>query len=239
MASDLLRSSLLKPVGSRKTVQDQVYDQLRDALMSGAFEARATFTIASLADRFQTSHMPVREALRRLASESALRIATQGTAFVPDITLAELADITRARVIIEGATAEIAAARMGQADIAELERILAIHVATGTTGDITAMVAANRGFHFYIYDRAGSPVLMSQIENLWLRSGPYVRFLSDKMAALLKSEYKEGFVLHHAEMLDALRAGDPLAFRQAMEADIKETEHLLRDFLSSPGAIDA
>lgn len=222
----------LKPVGSRKTVQDQVYDQLRDALMSGLFEARATFTISSLAERFQTSHMPVREALRRLAAENALRIAAQGTAFVPDIAAGELADISRARVIVEGATAEMAAKRMGQSDLVELERILSQHVATGTTGDIAAMVAANRAFHFHIYAAAGSPVLMSQIENLWLRSGPYVRFLSDRMADLLRSDYADGFVQHHNEMLAALRAADPRAFRRAMENDIRETERLLNEFLT-------
>ena len=92
----------LKPVATRKTVQDQVYEQLREALMSGAFQARDSFTIASLADRFQTSHMPVREALRRLAAENALRIAPSGTAFVPDLSRGELDDISRARVIIEG-----------------------------------------------------------------------------------------------------------------------------------------
>ncbi len=221
----------LKPVASRRTVQDQVYEQLRDALMSGAFEARETFTIASLSERFQTSHMPVREALRRLAAENALRIAASGTAFVPDLSREELEDITRARIIIECATADLAMQNLSKADLATLRALIDVHCETGISGDTVAMAAANRNFHFHIYAAAQSPVLMSHIENLWLRSGPYVRFLSDRMADLLKTDYRSGFTLHHEQMLDALHKGDADAFRRAVEADIAATQHLLHQFM--------
>ena len=226
----------LKPVATRKTVQDQVYEQLREALMSGAFQARDSFTIASLADRFQTSHMPVREALRRLAAENALRIAPSGTAFVPDLSRGELDDISRARVIIEGAAAELAAPNLSAADRAALAGLSAEHRQTGSSGDSVAMAAANRRFHFHIYAAARSPILMSHIENLWLRSGPYVRFLSDRMGSLLQTDYKGEFTQHHEAMLEALDRGDLPAFRAAIEADIAATQDLLHRFLDDKAA---
>lgn len=221
----------LKPVSSRKTVHDLVYEQLRDALMSGVFEALEPFTITALSERFQTSHMPVREALRRLASENALQISTSGTAYVPGITAIELVDITRARIIVEGAVAELAAPLMDNGDIAELERILEWHHAAGRRADSSEMTAANRAFHFHIYRAAGSPVLLSQIENLWLRSGPYVRFLSDKMGDLLKTEHEAGLTRHHAAMIKALKDKDWVAFRNACEKDITTSRDLLLQFL--------
>nr|WP_272874525.1 GntR family transcriptional regulator [Paracoccus shandongensis] len=226
----------MKPVATRKTVQDQVYEQLREALMSGAFQARDSFTIASLSDRFQTSHMPVREALRRLAAENALRIAPSGTAFVPDLSREELDDISRARVIIEGAAAELAAPNLTGADQAALAALIAEHRATGISGDIVAMAAVNRRFHFHIYAAARSPILMSHIENLWLRSGPYVRFLSDRMGSLLQTDYKGEFTQHHEAMLAALERGDMPGFRAAMEADITATQDLLHRFLDDRAA---
>lgn len=221
----------LRPVAMRKTVQDQVYDQLREALMSGAFEAGDSFTIASLSERFQTSHMPVREALRRLAAENALRIAPSGTAFVPDLSRDELDDITRARIIIEGAAAELAAPQIGAAVRDRLALLIAQHRATGISGEIAAMAAANRQFHFEIYAAAGSPVLMNHIENLWLRSGPYVRFLSDRMGSLLQTDYKGRFTAHHEAMLEALGRRDVAGFRAAMIEDITATQILLHRFL--------
>lgn len=222
-----------KPVSSRKTVHDLVYEQLRDALMSGAFEARKPFTISSLSERFHTSHMPVREALRRLASENALKISATGTAYVPAITVSELKDISRARKIVEGATARIAGANLTSKDIETLEQILTRHRESASTGDIAEMTAANRAFHFHIYRAAGSPVLLSQIENLWLRSGPYVRFLSDRMSDLLKTEHKAGFTDHHAAMVKAAKEGDWDALGAACEADVQTSQDLLLDILAS------
>lgn len=223
----------LKPVSSRKTVHDLVYEQLRDALMSGAFEARKSFTIASLSERFHTSHMPVREALRRLASENALSISASGTAYVPAITAPELRDITLARMIVEGATARIAGPLLTEADIATLEQILAHHRASASAGNNTEMTAANRAFHFHIYQAAGSRVLLSQIENLWLRSGPYVRFLSDRMSELLKTEHRSGFTDQHEAMIEAIRSQDWTALGLACEADIKGSQDLLLDILAA------
>lgn len=229
----------LKPISSRKTVHDLVYEQLRDALMSGAFEARKSFTIASLSERFNTSHMPVREALRRLASENALNISASGTAHVPAITAPELRDITLARVIVEGATARIAGPLLTEQDIDALEQILSHHRASASSGNNTEMTAANRAFHFHIYRAAGSAVLMSQIENLWLRSGPYVRFLSDRMSELLKTERKSGFTDQHAAMVDAIKNGNWDALGHACEADIRASQDLLLDILQTEGGAAA
>lgn len=230
-----------QPVSSRKTVHDLVYEQLRDALMSGAFEARKPFTISSLSERFHTSHMPVREALRRLASENALKISATGTAYVPAITTSELKDISRARIIVEGATARLAGANLTAEDITALENTLNHHRESAAVGNIAEMTAANRAFHFHIYRAAGSPVLLSQIENLWLRSGPYVRFLSDRMSELLKTEHKAGFTDHHGAMVQAAKQGDWAALSAACEADIQASQDLLLDILASeeeqePGA---
>ena len=91
----------LKPVSSRMTVQDVIYGQLREALMSGRFQPSQTLTIAMLSDTFRTSHMPVREALRRLVAENALTITTAGSARVPTVSLVALDDLFLTRVALE------------------------------------------------------------------------------------------------------------------------------------------
>lgn len=227
----------LQPILERQTVQDQVYGQLREALISGAFEARETFTIAGLAERFQVSHMPVREALRRLAAESAVRIAPSGTAYVPDLSAEELDDIARARRIVEGAAAEIAFDNLDAEDLAELQRLVLRHRDSGLAGDNSAMTALNREFHFHIYRAAQSPVLLSQIENLWLRSGPYVRILSDKMEQLLQTDTRGTFTAHHEAACKALAERDIAAFRRAIEEDIAASHQLSRQLVADAMAV--
>lgn len=223
----------LQPILERQTVQDQVYAQLREALIAGAFEAKEAFTIAALAERFQVSHMPVREALRRLAAENALRIAPSGTAYVPALSVPELDDITRARVIIEGATAGIAFDHLDMSDVAQLRAIIARHDASGMAGDTFGMTAANREFHFHIYRGANSPVLLSQIENLWLRSGPYVRILPLRLEELVKTGARNGFTPYHEEACRALVSRDRARFREAIESDIMASHRALRQVITA------
>lgn len=232
-----MAETTFKPVKSRQTVQDQVYDQMRQALVSGAFEAGEAFTISSLADKFGTSHMPVREALRRLAAENALRISATGTATVPPLEPDELTKIFEARMIIEPATAGLAFDALKlPIHMARLTENLAQHKATGKSGQIVEMLAANRAFHFEIYEAAQNEVILSQIENLWLRSGPYVRFLSDRIGELLRTDYKSGYTAHHEAMLSALKADDRPAFIAAMEADLLATRDLLLDSIAQAEA---
>lgn len=233
-----MAQTAFKPVKSRQTVQDQVYEQMRQALVGGAFEAGEAFTISSLADKFGTSHMPVREALRRLAAENALRISATGTAMVPPLEPDELTKIFEARMIIEPATAGLAFDTLKQPSyVMRLKENLAQHKATGQSGQIVEMLAANRAFHFEIYGAAQNEVLLSQIENLWLRSGPYTRFLSDRIGELLRTDYKSGYTIHHEAMLEALTADDRAAFVAAMEADLRATRDLLLDSIVQAKAV--
>lgn len=219
-----------KPVRSRSTIQDQVYGQLREALASGAFEAGQGLTINALADMFQTSHMPIREALRRLAAEKALRISSTGTTYVPRLDPEALRQIHEARLVLEPKTVEIAFDRIGPAEVTRLHEIHARHTACGETGDVVAMLAANRAFHFGLYAASGNDVLVGQIENLWLRSGSCTRYLSDRMGDLLRTSYRTGYARHHERMLEALAAGDRQGLSRAMHDDINATHALLADF---------
>ena len=60
------------PKLSRSTLNEEVYEQLKQALMSGKITPGSTMTIRSLASSFGISVMPVREALRRLVAEHVL-----------------------------------------------------------------------------------------------------------------------------------------------------------------------
>ena len=230
----MARNPNFKPVKTRQTVQDQVYQQLREALVSGAFEAGESFTIPGLSEKFMTSHMPIREALRRLAAENALRVTSTGTAIVPPLDAEELRKINETRLILEPASAGIAFDKIDEAGVEQLRQTALAHAKTVDTGDVVEMLNLNRAFHFGIYEATGNDVLCSQIENLWLRSGAYVRFLSDRMGDLLRTSYRSGFSSHHDDMLAALGSGDKDAFVQAMHDDIQATSTLLLDFLNEP-----
>ncbi|WP_244423651.1 GntR family transcriptional regulator [Nitratireductor pacificus] len=209
------------------TIQDGVYRQLRHALMTGRFEPEQVLTISSLAETFGTSHMPVREALRRLAAENALVTAPNGSARVPSVSRARLDDLCRARIAVEGLAAELATANLGKAEIAELELLLAAHEASGRNESVYEMLGKNREFHFALYQGSNSEVLIQLIETLWLRFGPYMRMLTRHVEPILKSQGAVTYSQHHHEAIDALRSRDAAGVRQAIIDDIAATQELL------------
>ena len=73
----------------------------------------------------------------------------------------------------------------------------------------------NRAFHFAIYRQSGSRVLLPMIESLWLQFGPYLREASERF------DGGDGRGTNvYVAMLEALRRGDAVAARAALEADI-------------------
>ena len=224
----------LAPVG-RETVQDRVYAQLRQTLIIGGFEAGDALRIVDLADRLQTSTMPVREALGRLVSEKALEAMPNRTVRVPLITRQRLDDLERARLLIEGRLVELAISRLTQEDFATLRQInrdcdQAFETHGQDIGPVTSRY--NQRFHFHIYQAAGSQVLIPIVESLWLQSGPVVRAaaqIHDEQGGLAATH-------HHWALIDALARQDQQACLRALSDDIGRSFDLVRSRL---GADDA
>ncbi|RWI24256.1 MAG: GntR family transcriptional regulator [Mesorhizobium sp.] len=216
-----------EPISGRITVQDGVYQQLRHALMVGSFDPGQVLTIASLAEAFGTSNMPVREALRRLAAENALEISQNGSACVPAVTRARLDDLCRARLAVEGLAAELGAPRLTAAEIGLLQRVTDDQRAIGRDGSIYELIAKNQQFHFTIYRASGSDVLFQLIETLWLRFGPYMRLLSNHVAPLMRAGTMEPSG-RHAAIIAAIKDKDFTRARDEVVADITTTQATLR-----------
>lgn len=223
-----LANAALRPVSGRQTVADTVYLSLREALISGRFDPGQVLTIGALAETFRISHMPVREALRRLGAEGAIEIRVNGSAYVPAVDSHTLEDISRARLALEGLASELAAERISEAALAQLAELEARHSATAELKDVYVMLERNRDFHFAIYSAADAPVLSSLIESLWLRYGPFMRLLTQHIAPELGREAHEPFLRGHREIVDALVARDPARAGAAVRADIAGTVALLR-----------
>lgn len=222
-----LADAALRPVMARVTMADSVYRNLRQALILGRFDPGQVLTIGALADTFQTSHMPVREALRRLGAEGAVEIRSNGSAYVPEATPEALEDISRARLALEGLATELAVERINDADLKALDELEARHSATAQLRDVYDMLERNFDFHFAIYAAAASPVLMNLIESLWLRYGPFMRLLSEQIAPQLERGTHEPFLDGHREIVEAIRARDASRARNAVCRDIDATRQLL------------
>ena len=164
-----------RPQLVRRTLQDNVYDYLREALMAGQLAPGERLTVRGVAAATGTSIMPVREAFRRLTSEGALEPLATGAIRVPTLNLARLKDLTDIRLTVEGLAARLAAQRISAEQFHSLVHCDQEVQWALERRDIGAEVKANERFHFCIYRAAQSAELLRIIEHLWLQIGPISR----------------------------------------------------------------
>ncbi|MDF1587063.1 GntR family transcriptional regulator [Marinimicrococcus flavescens] len=200
----------------RENLASRVYQALRQALMAGHFKPNDRLRVRELAARMGTSETPVREALMKLVSERALELKAGHSIRVPHLSLARYMEIRGLRVMLECAAAEAALEHADEALLAELEAIQKDLLEARRSGDHARALALNHDFHSTLWRASGNDTLVELIENLWLRTGSIRSHLYPYATPFRQGPHG------HEPVLAALRRGDRLALRAAIEADLIE-----------------
>lgn len=208
---------------SKKRLYHAVAEQIRAMINKGTFPPGSRLPgERELAERFNVSRVTVREAEIALQALGYISIRTgsgvyvldpaeNGRRVLPNVSAIEL---TEARLVYESEAAALAAQRISDETLDELEKLLEAMMATGRQGRKLPL-QADRAFHLAIAAASGNAAVKYVVETLWrMRSElPEVR---DVHAAICAVEDKSVLHKEHAQVLDALRERDPEAARQAM-----------------------
>jgi DNA-binding GntR family transcriptional regulator len=205
------------------TLQDHVFRQCCEMILNGEIAPGQLVTIQALSDAFGVSAMPVREALQRLIAAKVLAVISSRSIGIPHLTKERLLDLKRVRLEVESLAAQWAVNRVTPADIAQME-VLVAQMAKAAIDDRKEYVRCNREFHFAIYRAAGSDVLYSIIETLWLQISPYFHLLHES------GNYRTANKQHRL-VLRSLRAGDGVAVGQGIRDDIEAASKVLLGLL--------
>ena len=120
-------SSTITSINQHKTLSEQVFNTLKEAIISGELAQGSKITEDDLAKKYGISRGPLREAIRRLESLRLLvRIPHAGTRVVT-LTLQMTEEIYVVREALEGMSARLAALQMNEAEIKELQQLLNTH----------------------------------------------------------------------------------------------------------------
>lgn len=205
----------IQPI-DKANIATRVYNEVREALISGAFLPDERIRIHEMADRFGTSATPVREALLRLVSERALVMEAAKSINVPPLDEARYIELRTIRLALEPLAIQLAVPHIGNKELEELIESDRQFRNAGTQQDPSERMLHNRKFHFSIYNRCGLPTLQAIIENLWASMGPVLKgfFLHNQATSYIDPD-------HHAAILDALRRKDPEAAAAGIREDIQ------------------
>jgi len=197
---------------SRRTLQSQVMQRLRDDIVAGAFAAGQKMNEASLATAFGTSRGTVREALRKLEQEGLLHSIPHRGTFVRELDDDEIVHIYEVRAALESLAARAAAVVGDESSIAAIEaRLTDIREVAECQGGFRERVAADLAFHEAICVASGNDVLVG----LW-------RSLVDRITSMMMSVGSEPIqslqkVESHAELVEAIKNGDPGKITEVFE----------------------
>jgi DNA-binding GntR family transcriptional regulator len=146
--------------GSRGRVR--AYEEIRQAIVEGRYSAGQRLVEKNLAEEFQVSRTPVREALRALESEGLVVSLPNKGAVVRSLSAQDVYDIYDLRVRLESLAAERAARDPGPDQLAVLEEANADFATLlpsfdgNDLGSVRKIEAVNRRFHQGFIDMAGS-----------------------------------------------------------------------------------
>ncbi|MFD3994542.1 GntR family transcriptional regulator [Streptomyces sp. NPDC058548] len=185
-----------------QTAQQFVLEELRRAITSGELRPGGQIRQDALAARFEVSRVPLREALKALEAEGLVVHHIHRGYFVAELSLADLEEIYRIRELLETEAVRMAVRRMPDGIVATLERVQREVERAADEGDVPAMAAANRLFHFTLIEASGMPRLVRLIATLWDSTDAY------RSLYYTEDPHRKQAVREHRAVISALRHGD-------------------------------
>lgn len=179
------------------TIAVRISRALADRIVAGALAAGSRLRQDHVAEEFGASHVPVREAFRRLEAQGLVVSEPRRGVRVAGFSLDEVKEVAEMRAALEVLALRHAAPHLTRAILDQAEDATR---AGDKAGDAQAWEEANRAFHRIILTPCAMPRLLRSIDDLHTASA---RFLFSGWRA----EWETPTDRDHRTILDALRAG--------------------------------
>lgn len=221
----------LMPVNldSYKPLRELVLEAIREAIINGTLKPRERLMEIQLAEDLGVSRTPVREALRKLEIEGFIVMVPRKGAYVADLTFKDIADVFEIRSALEALAAALAAERITNEELEEMERLLVQKAEAITNEDIDKVVLVDTKFHEAIYKASRNERLTNIINNL---REQIQRFRATSLAypGRMKASLDE-----HRSIVEALQARDVKLSRKLAGKHIENAESSMIESIKMEG----
>lgn len=189
-----------------------IYDAVKEKILSGELAGGSEVKIQALADDMGVSIVPVREALRMLASDGFIDIRPRRSPVVSSIELADVLEINQIRQALEPLALEAAVENHTPET---LEACRAVVAEDEQAEDLWHKVELNRRFHLALLEPAAQPRVLRLIEDQYDGISRFAQFLVVGSGVFEGAPHRE-----HQRLLEAVER------RDAAEAVALMGEHL-------------
>ncbi|WP_202913119.1 GntR family transcriptional regulator [Acuticoccus sediminis] len=214
---------------NRTTLALDLYRELERAIIAGEIQPGERLDEQEIAQRFNVSRTPVREALRLLGASDLVELRGRQGVIVRKIGVSALIEMFQVMAELEALCACLAARRSSAKQTEALHDIQAQLVASAarSPADIEDFYAINQEFHEAIYDASRNAYLANETRQLRNRVAPFRRRVTALPARLEKT------VVEHQAIIDAIVARDAETARVAMRDHVSLLGDDLIDLIAS------
>lgn len=208
----------VEPLGA---VRERVLTALRQDIIAGRLRPGDRLVERELAERFEVSRVPVREAIRALVAEGFVLFETPRRTVVRRLTPTDVDELFELREALEVYAAGLAAERAGRDSLAELEELLDQAAAATRARDAERITDINTRFHDRVLAMAGNSLLISVMEPVDGRLRRLTR----------QNEQWSELLDEHRALYEAIASGDRDRARASALAHVQANHRTILDLL--------
>ena len=185
---------------TKHSLQDEIVQVLRQAIISGEVQPGQRLIEAELADTFGVSRAPLREALRELSADGLLEIIPRKGTFVVKLSDDDIREIYSLRLALESLAVEILVEKSTPDELAVLQEVIQEIERALQQSDKWRVVQLDMRFHELMCKLSGH----SRLTKAWLRMSDQLR----SFFAAVDHLYEDKQIIErHQLLVDAIGSG--------------------------------
>ena len=145
---------------SQITIEAQVLDRLRDAILQGYFPAGGQLNQVHVAAQFGVSRGPVRAALNKLEQEGLVRNVPHRGTFVAPLDKKTVSDLYNVRAALEGYAVRLAVERCTPQDVSKLSQLVQETRDAARRGDTQEVIRLDFLIHKFFMELSDNTFLI-------------------------------------------------------------------------------
>ncbi len=209
---------------SQGKIKNRIFQELLSSILAGEYEAGEKLTIEAVADDFQVSNTPVREALKELETTGILHKPPYKSYQVRDFNLEEVKDIFESRAALESYACQLAAERIEKSELEELASLHEKGKKYLEAEDMEGFSEYNRIFHFRLAAASHNEHLLKLYRNIQYQ----IMLFTYQVFETTDRSWQT--IKEHELIIDRISGGKTEKARRSME------EHILNSWRKYEGA---
>ncbi|WP_020498556.1 GntR family transcriptional regulator [Sciscionella marina] len=211
------QGGLLGKLPEYASLREQALRVIRTGLIAGRIKQGEIYSASALAAELGVSTSPVREALLTLTNEGLMEaVRNRGFRVVPT-SERDLEEVYELRLMLEVPGMRRVAERREHGELSRFGALVEQNKQAAAAGEVHGFLDTDQEFHLGLLALAGNRRLVDTVRALRMQARLY------GVGTLAARHQLEGSAQEHADILDAVAAGDGAATERLMRRHLAHT----------------